>query len=137
VGEAVIVMAGNLPATAPRHGHPGAARVAVDVWYVGCVLVPLLACVTSPAWFLLLVDAHPRTVVAAFGVLAAGWVPWLMALLGMVALADRYELERHPRGRTEADAWDAFSVHLLAVTGGVGVIVTLLLTGVLLSVALP
>lgn len=136
MGEAVIVMSGHLSAPATRTGHPG-ARVAVDVWYFGCVLVPLLACITSPAWFLFLVDPRPSTVAAALGVLAAGWVPWLMALLGTVALADRYELERHPRGRTEADAWDAFSVHLLEVTGGVGVVATLLVAGVLLSVALP
>jgi hypothetical protein len=129
-------MTGHLSAPTARTGHPG-ARAAVDLWYFVCVLMPLLACVTSPAWFLLLVDARPRTVAAAFGVLAAGWVPWLMALLGTVALADRYELERHPRGHTEADAWDAFSVHLLAVTGGIGVVVTLVVTGVLLSVALP
>lgn len=101
------------------------------------MLLPLLACITSPAWYLLLFDPRPLSVASVLGLLAAGWVPWLLALLGTVALADKYELVRHPRGGSEADAWDRFAVRLLTITGGLGVVLTLVLAGMVLSVATP
>jgi hypothetical protein len=106
----------------------------VDLWYVPCVLVPLLASISAPAWFVAL--AHPRgpTIGAVLGLLAAGWIPWLVALMSTIALADKYEISRHPRSGSEADAWDQFAVRLLAATGALGVVLTLLWAGLILSV---
>lgn len=128
-------MDGNLTTLGPRGYRTRARRLVVDLWYFPCVVVPLLACISSPAWYAAL--AHPRgpTLASAFGLLAAGWVPWLLALMGTAALADRYEITRHPRSRTEADAWDKFAVRMLTATGAVGAVLSMLLAGLVLSVA--
>ena len=110
-------------------------RRVVDLWYVLCVMVPLLLCISSPAWYVELTHPRGATLGAAVGLLAAGWIPWLMTLMGTAALADRYEVTRHPRGATQADAWDRFTVRVLIATGAIGVVLTLLCAGLVLSVA--
>jgi len=110
-------------------------RLVVDLWYVPCVLAPLLASISSPAWYVALARPRGPTAGAVLGLLAAGWIPWLLALMGATALADKYEITRHPRSGTEADAWDRFAVRLLTATGAVGVVLSLLWAGLILSVA--
>ena len=110
-------------------------RVVVDLWYLPCVLLPLLACISSPVWYMALSQPPLSSIAAGVGFLGAGWIPWLLALMATAALADKYEVTRRPRGGTEADAWDTFAVRLLIVTGAIGVVLTLFLAGLVLSVA--
>jgi hypothetical protein len=114
--------------------HPPAHRVAVGLWYLPCVLLPLVAAITAPAWFLAVVEPQPDGVTAALEFLAASWTPWVLALLGPVALAVKYELARHRRGLSVADPWDSFALRWLGVTGAAGAVLTLVLAGVALSV---
>ena len=128
-------MDANVARVNARHDHARTRRAVVDLWYLGCVVVPLLACISSPAWCMALFRPLLPTVGAALGFLAAGWVPWLVALMGTTALATRYEITRNPRGSTEQDAWDQFAVRLLTATGVIGAVLSMLLAGLVLSVA--
>ena len=114
--------------------HTRVHRVMVDLWYLPCVLLPLVASLTAPAWYLRIFDPQPHTVAAALQFLAASWTPWVLAALGTIALAVKYELQRRPRSRNVANAWDRFAVRLLGVTGAAGAIVSLVLAGVVLGV---
>lgn len=125
-------MAGQLPTT-PAPGSTWHARMAVDAWYVVCVLVPLAAAVTSPAWFLPVVEAERPVPGHAAGFLALGWACWLVALVSARALADRDEVHRRSPGRSVAEVWDRIATRLLALTGGAGVVVTLVLSGLALA----
>jgi hypothetical protein len=69
------------------------------------------------------------------GLLAAGWIPWLFALVATLTLACVFGVERDHRGHALADDWDKFARRMLAVTGGVGVAITLLLAGILASMS--
>jgi len=114
--------------------HSRAHRVMVDLWYLPCVLLPLVASLTAPAWYLRIFDPQPHTAAAALEFLAASWTPWVLAALGTIALAVKYELQRRPRSRNVANAWDRLAVRMLGITGAAGAIVSLVLAGVVLGV---
>lgn len=52
---------GYVPAHAAPPQHSRLHRVMVDLWYLPCVLVPLIASMTAPAWYLRLFDPRPHT----------------------------------------------------------------------------
>ena len=112
----------------PTHGWW--SHLTVDTWYVVCVLVPLALAAGSPAWYLPVVGNERPSVDHVGGFLVVGWVSWLVALVATQALARRYEVDRRERGHSDADAWDRIAVRLLAVSGGLGILVTLVLGGV-------
>ncbi len=125
---------GYVPAHAAPPEHSRLHRVMVDLWYLPCVLVPIIASMTAPAWYLRLFDPQPHTIASALQFLAASWTPWALAALGTSALAVKYELQRRPRNRNVANAWDRLALRLLGLTGAAGAVVSLVLTGLVLGV---
>jgi hypothetical protein len=109
--------------------HGWWSHLTVDAWYVVCVLVPLALAAGSPAWYLPVLGTERPSVDHVRGFLAVGWACWLVALVATQALARRYEVDRRERGQSDADAWDRIAVRLLAVSGGLGILVTLVLGG--------
>jgi hypothetical protein len=130
----VVVAKGYVPAHAAPPEHSRLHRVVVDLWYLPCVLLPLAASLTAPAWYVAIFDPKPHTVASAVQFLIVSWTPWVLAALGTIALAVKYELRRRPRDRNVANAWDRLAVRMLGITGAAGAIVSLVLTGVVLGV---
>ena len=124
---------GYVPAHAAPPERARLRRVLVDAWYLPCVMVPLMVSMTAPGWYFGLVDPGPRSVDSVLRFLAASWTPWVLAALGTIALAVKYELQRRPRGRNVANAWDRFSLRLLGLTGAAGAVISLVVTGVALG----
>jgi hypothetical protein len=128
-------MTGNLQATVAPQRRATPRRAVVDLTHVLCVLVPLLVVVASLAWYLALTDHRLRDPGDMVGLLVAGWIPWLLATVGTVALASVFGVERDLRGHDLADEWDRFARRMIAVTGGIRVVITLLLAGILASLS--
>lgn len=107
----------------------------VNWFYLTLVVLPLLACVSSPAWLTLTTHRSARNVGALLGMLAVGWLLWFVALMGTLALARVYETLRRPGGTRREDLWHRIAIRGLLITGGLGVTLSLLFGGLVAAVS--